>query len=60
MLFSLLEKGLLNADRGDVIIFNNTSAEHHKTYEFVIECKNRCEKEYNMSSGFEYSWFKFK
>ena len=48
LLFSLLEKGLLDANRGDVIIFNNTSAEHHKTYEFVIECKERCEKEYNI------------
>ena len=48
LLFSLLKKGMLSADRGDVIIFNNTSAEHHKTYEFVIECKRRCEKEYNI------------
>lgn len=48
LLFSLLEKGLLRADRGDVIIFNNTSAEHHKTYEFVIECKRRCEEKYNI------------
>ena len=48
LLFSMLENGLLNANRGDVIIFNNTSAEHQKTYEFVIECKRRCEKEYNI------------
>ena len=30
------------------IIVNNPSAEHQKTYEFVIECKRRCEKEYNI------------
>ena len=48
LLFSMLKNGMLNADRGDVIIFNNTSAEHHKTYEFVIECKRRCEEEYNI------------
>lgn len=48
LLFSMLEKGMLNPDRGDVIIFNNTSAEHYKTYEFVIECKKRCEEDYNI------------
>lgn len=48
LLFSMLKEGLLRADRGDVIIFNNTSAEHHKTYEFVMECKKRCEAEYNI------------
>ena len=48
LLFSMLKQGLLRADRGDVIVFNNTSAEHKKTYEFVMECKNRCEEEYNI------------
>jgi len=48
LLFSMLKHGLLKAERGDVIIFNNTSAEHHKTYEFIIECKKRCEEEYNI------------
>ena len=48
LLFSLLENGLLDADRGDVIVFNNTSAEHHKTYDFVMECKRRCESKYNI------------
>ena len=38
MLFALLESGLLNADRGDVIVFNNTSAEHPGTYRFVADC----------------------
>jgi 3'-phosphoadenosine 5'-phosphosulfate sulfotransferase (PAPS reductase)/FAD synthetase len=48
LLFSMLENGMLDANRGDVIIFNNTSAEHQKTYDFVIECKRKCEKEYNI------------
>ena len=39
MLFTLLEAGILNAERGDVIVFNNTSAEHPKTYEFTQKCK---------------------
>ena len=38
MLFALLESGLLDADRGDVIVFNNTSAEHPDTYRFVRSC----------------------
>jgi len=48
LLFSMLKNGLLQADRGDVIVFNNTSAEHRKTYEFVMKCKKRCEEEYNI------------
>lgn len=48
LLFSMLENGMLDAKRGDVIIFNNTSAEHQKTYDFVIECKRRCEEKYNI------------
>ena len=38
LLFALLENGLLNASRGDVIVFNNTSAEHPDTYQFVQDC----------------------
>ena len=37
LLFTLLEAGLLNAQRGDVVIFNNTSAEHPATYEFSAQ-----------------------
>ena len=43
MLFILLENGLLKAERGDVVVFNNTAAEHPETYRFVAECKRRCE-----------------
>lgn len=38
MLFSLLENGLLDRERGDVIVFNNTSAEHPNTYRYVQDC----------------------
>ena len=38
LLFTLLESGILDAKRGDVIIFNNTSAEHPNTYLFVRDC----------------------
>ena len=48
LLFILLEAGLLKAERGDVVIFNNTSAEHPKTYEFVKQCKRVVEKRYKI------------
>ena len=48
MLLKLLEHGTLNPKRGDVVIFNNTSAEHPKTYEFVAKCKEVCETEYKV------------
>ena len=38
LLFALLENRLLDPDRGDVIVFNNTSAEHPDTYKFVHDC----------------------
>ena len=38
LLFALLENGLLDPERGDVIVFNNTSAEHPDTYRFVRNC----------------------
>ena len=38
LLFALLENNLLERERGDVIVFNNTSAEHPDTYRFVRDC----------------------
>ena len=38
LLFTLLENKILDAARGDVIIFNNTSAEHPDTYRFAQDC----------------------
>ncbi len=43
LLFVLLENRLLDASRGDVIVFNNTSAEHPSTYEFVRACMGKSE-----------------
>ena len=48
MLFILLESGMLKADRGDVVVFNNTSAEHPETYRFVATCKEVVEKQYGI------------
>ena len=39
LLFALLENRLLDPDRGDVIVFNNTAAEHPGTYRFARDCK---------------------
>lgn len=44
LLFTLLENEILNAKRGDAIIFNNTSCEHPYTYDFVRQCKNSSER----------------
>ena len=43
LLFELLERGLLDSGRGDVVVFNNTSAEHPETYLFVEACRSRAE-----------------
>ncbi len=48
LLFTLLEADLLKAERGDVVIFNNTSAEHPKTYDFARRCKQLVEKKYDI------------
>ncbi|MGI9297739.1 MAG: hypothetical protein ACR2QC_07565 [Gammaproteobacteria bacterium] len=56
LLFTLLEKGMLDAGRGDVVVFNNTSAEHPATYAFVRECKAVCEKKY----GIPFLWTEFQ
>lgn len=43
LLFTLLKNGFLKRERGDVVVFNNTSCEHPETYKFVAECKTRVE-----------------
>jgi len=48
LLMELLRRGSLKPKRGDVVVFNNTSAEHPATYEFVRKCKKVCEKEYSI------------
>lgn len=48
LLFTLLESGLLRRDRGDVVVFNNTSCEHPETYKFAAECKRIVETQYDI------------
>ena len=48
MLIELLKQGALHPDRGDVIVFNNTSAEHPATYRFTREMKQLAEHTYNI------------
>ena len=47
--------GLLKPERGDVILFANTSAEHPGTYTFAAECKRRLEQEF----GLPCFWYEF-
>ncbi len=56
LLFLLLEAGLLDAARGDVVVFNNTSAEHPETYRFSRQCKERVEQDY----GIPFFWVEFQ
>ena len=48
LLVSMLESGMLNPSRGDVVVFNNTSAEHPATYAFVRQCKEMTESQYGV------------
>ena len=51
----LAEDGLLSAERGDVILFANTSAEHPGTYAFARKCKLLLEGDF----GLPFFWFEF-
>ncbi len=53
--FRLAEAGALRPERGDVILFANTSAEHPGTYEFAAECKLRLERDH----GLPFLWYEF-
>ena len=55
LLFTLLENGILAAERGDVIIFNNTSAEHPNTYLFVRDCAKAAER-----YGIPFFWVEYQ
>ena len=52
----LLKQGKLNPQRGDVILFNNTSAEHPATYEFARQMKTLAENKYNIP----FFWIEYK
>lgn len=56
LLFVLLESGLLKPERGDVVIFNNTAAEHPETYRFTALCKAIVEERY----GIPFFWLEFQ
>ena len=56
LLFLLLQNGMLDAKRGDVVIFNNTSAEHPETYKFADKCKRAAEEEY----GIPFFWLEYQ
>lgn len=53
--FLLAESNLLKPERGDVILFANTSAEHPETYNFARKCKTRLEHDF----GLPFFWFEF-
>ena len=53
--FMAAEGGLLRPERGDAVVFANTSAEHPGTYEFAARCKERLEADY----GLPCLWFEF-
>ena len=55
LLFCLLENRVLDAGRGDVIVFNNTSAEHPDTYTYVTTCM-RAARPY----GIPFFWTEFQ
>ena len=56
LLLGLLKAKALDASRGDVIIFNNTSAEHPATYKFVKILKEVAEQRYNIP----FFWVEFQ
>ncbi len=46
MVLRLAERGHLKPERGDVVLFANTSAEHPGTYDFTAKCTELLEQEY--------------
>ena len=46
--FMAAEEGLLRPERGDLVLFANTSAEHPGTYEFAARCKERLEVHFGL------------
>ncbi len=48
MLMELLRQNMLRPERGDVIVFNNTSGEHPATYDFTRKMKALAEEQHNI------------
>ena len=44
----MASEGLLDPERGDLVLFANTTAEHPGTYEFAARCKTILENEHNI------------
>ena len=55
LVLSLAESGALRPERGDVVLFANTSAEHPGTWDFAAECCDRLEQEYELPCF----WYEF-
>lgn len=55
MMMKMLQQKLIDPDRGDVILFSNTSAEHPATYDFVRKCSSHAEMDY----GVPFFWIEF-
>lgn len=52
---SLAEAGALDPERGDVVLFANTSAEHPGTWDFAAECCDSLEQEFALPCF----WYEF-
>ncbi len=55
LLFLLLENRILDPDRGDVIVFNNTASEHPGTYRFSRDCMEASNR-----YGIPFFWVEFQ
>lgn len=44
----MAEAGLLDPQRGDLVLFANTTAEHPGTYDFAARCKHILERDHNI------------
>ena len=53
--FMAADRGLLDPERGDIVLFANTSAEHPGTYDFATRCKEQLETNF----GLPCFWFEF-
>ena len=55
LVLEMAAAGALSADRGDVVLFANTSAEHPRTYEFAARCCEEIERDH----GLPCFWYEF-
>lgn len=55
LVLEMAAAGTLSSERGDVVLFANTSAEHPRTYEFAARCCEEIERDY----GLPCFWYEF-